>query len=73
MAGPGRGARGAAPPVPAPASPPDIAQLRRSVAVLGNMLGGQGAMDAPCWAPNSARLAFVTYHLLPHAPAASAR
>jgi hypothetical protein len=73
MAGPGRGARGAAAPVPAPASPPDIAQLRRSVAVLGNMLGGQGAMDAPCWAPNSARLAFVTYHLLPHAPAASAR
>jgi hypothetical protein len=29
------------------------------------MIGGQGTMDAPCWSPNSLRLAFVTYHLLP--------
>jgi hypothetical protein len=27
-------------------------------------------MDAPCWAPTSTRLAFVSYHLLPHATAA---
>ena len=60
---PGRGARGAAP--SAPVGPPDIAQLRRSVTVLTSMIGGQGTMDAPCWSPNSLRLAFVTYHLLP--------
>ncbi len=68
---PGRGARGAAP--AAPSGPPDIDQLRRSIAVLANLTGGQGTLDAPCWAPNSARLAFVSYHLLPHAPAAAAR
>ena len=72
-AAPGRGARGAAAPAqpaPAPPGPPDIAQLRRSVTVLTNMVGGQGTMDAPCWSPNSLRLAFVTYHLLPYATAA---
>ena len=64
---PGRGARGAAPPPqPVAVAPPDIAQLRRSISVLTGMIGGEGTMDAPCWAPNSARIAFVSYHLLPH-------
>jgi Tol biopolymer transport system component len=33
--------------------------------VLAKLFGGQGTINVPSWAPDSKRLAFVSYLLLP--------
>jgi TolB protein len=33
--------------------------------VLARFLGGQGTVNVPCWSPDSKRIAFVTYQVLP--------
>ena len=33
--------------------------------VLAQFLGGQGTINVPCWSPDSKRIAFVTYQVLP--------
>jgi TolB protein len=35
------------------------------ITVLAKLIGGQGSIDAPSWSPDSRRLAFVSYQLLP--------
>jgi Tol biopolymer transport system component len=37
----------------------------RRVAVLTKLFGGQGTINVPSWSPDSLRLAFVSYQLLP--------
>jgi Tol biopolymer transport system component len=33
--------------------------------VLANLFGGQGTINVPSWSPDSKRVAFVSYQLLP--------
>jgi Tol biopolymer transport system component len=33
--------------------------------VLARVFGGQGTMNVPNWSPDSRRIAFVTYQLVP--------
>ncbi len=40
-----------------------------SIDVLGRFFGGQGTINVPCWSPDGKRIAFVTYQLVPEAPA----
>jgi TolB protein len=35
------------------------------VRVLAKLFGGQGTINVPSWSPDSKRLAFVSYQLLP--------
>ena len=35
------------------------------VRTLAKLFGGQGTLNVPSWAPDSSRLAFVSYELLP--------
>jgi TolB protein len=35
------------------------------ITVLGRFFGGQGTINVPCWSPDSRRIAFVTYQLIP--------
>jgi Tol biopolymer transport system component len=37
----------------------------RKIRVLFNLIGGSGTMNVPSWAPDSKRLAFVSYQMLP--------
>ncbi len=37
----------------------------KQIDVLGRFLGGQGTINVPCWSPDSRRIAFVTYQLIP--------
>lgn len=37
----------------------------RQVKVLAHLFGGQGTINVPSWSPDSRRLAFVSYQLLP--------
>jgi TolB protein len=37
----------------------------RKITVLAKLFGGQGTINVPSWAPDSKRLAFVSYQLLP--------
>jgi hypothetical protein len=37
----------------------------RKIDVLGRFFGGQGTVNVPCWSPDSRRIAFVTYQLIP--------
>jgi Tol biopolymer transport system component len=37
----------------------------KRVTVLAKLIGGQGTIDGPSWAPDGRRLAFVSYQLLP--------
>jgi TolB protein len=37
----------------------------KSIGVLASITGGQGAIDAPPWSPDSRRLAFVSYQSVP--------
>ena len=37
----------------------------RKVTVLAKIVGGRGTIDLPSWSPDSRRLAFVSYLLLP--------
>jgi sugar lactone lactonase YvrE len=37
----------------------------RRIQELGSFLGGQGTINVPCWSPDSRRIAFVTYQLIP--------
>ncbi len=32
---------------------------------LANLFGGQGTINTPCWSPDSKKIAFISYHLLP--------
>src|SRR5262249_18345684 len=36
-----------------------------SVAVLAKLFGGQGTLNVPSWSPDSRRVAFVSYQLIP--------
>ena len=35
------------------------------VRTLAKLFGGQGTLNVPSWSPDGARLAFVSYELLP--------
>lgn len=37
----------------------------KKITVLANLFGGQGTINVPSWAPDSKRLAFVSYMLVP--------
>lgn len=37
----------------------------KKIDVLGRFFGGQGTVNVPCWSPDSRRIAFVTYQLIP--------
>jgi hypothetical protein len=37
----------------------------KKIDVLGQFFGGQGTINVPCWSPDSRRIAFVTYQLMP--------
>ncbi len=37
----------------------------RKIDVLGRFFGGQGTVNVPCWSPDSRKIAFVTYQLIP--------
>lgn len=37
----------------------------RKISVLAKLFGGQGTINVPSWSPDSKRLAFVSYQLLP--------
>jgi hypothetical protein len=37
----------------------------KKIDVLGRFFGGQGTINVPCWSPDSRRIAFVTYQLMP--------
>ena len=37
----------------------------KKVKVLAKLFGGQGTINVPSWSPNSLRLAFVSYQLVP--------
>ena len=37
----------------------------RKVTVLAKIVGGRGTIDLPSWSPDSRRLPFVSYLLLP--------
>jgi Tol biopolymer transport system component len=37
----------------------------RQIRVLACLFGGQGTINVPCWSPDSRRIAFVTYQLIP--------
>ena len=38
--------------------------------VLAKLFGGQGTMNVPSWSPDSTKIAFVSYELLPQADTA---
>jgi TolB protein len=35
------------------------------ITVLATLFGGQGTINVPCWSPDSLKVAFVSYQLLP--------
>jgi hypothetical protein len=37
----------------------------KNTSVLARLFGGQGTINVPSWSPDSTRLAFVSYHLVP--------
>ena len=37
----------------------------KKITVLAKLFGGQGTINVPSWSPDSKRLAFVSYMLLP--------
>jgi TolB protein len=37
----------------------------KKIDALGRFFGGQGTINVPCWSPDSKRIAFVTYQLIP--------
>jgi TolB protein len=37
----------------------------KRIDVLGRFFGGQGTMNVPCFSPDSRRIAFMTYQLIP--------
>jgi len=37
----------------------------KKITVLAKLFGGQGTINVPSWSPDSKRLAFVSYQLLP--------
>ena len=37
----------------------------KKISILAKLFGGQGTINVPSWAPDSRRLAFVSYQLMP--------
>jgi hypothetical protein len=37
----------------------------QKIAILAKLFGGQGTLDVPSWSPDSRRLGFVSYQLIP--------
>ena len=37
----------------------------KKIDVLARHFGGQGTINVPCWSPDSRRIAFVTYQMIP--------
>ncbi len=38
----------------------------KKISVLAKLFGGQGTINVPSWSPDSKRLAFVSYQLIPN-------
>jgi Tol biopolymer transport system component len=38
----------------------------KKITVLAKLFGGQGTINVPSWSPDSTRLAFVSYQLIPN-------
>jgi TolB protein len=36
-----------------------------AISILARLFGGQGTMNVPSWSPDSSKVAFVSYQLLP--------
>ena len=51
----------------------DPAVTDKKITVLARMFGGQGTINVPSWSPDSKRLAFVSYMLVPEETAGSAK
>jgi hypothetical protein len=45
-------------------------KLDGKIEVLAKLFGGQGTINVPSWSPDSKRLAFVSYQLIPRESAA---
>jgi Tol biopolymer transport system component len=45
----------------------------KKITVLAELFGGQGTINVPSWSPDSKRLAFVSYMLIPAEDAAGAK
>jgi Tol biopolymer transport system component len=43
----------------------------RKISVLAKLFGGQGTINVPSWSPDSQKVAFVSYQLLPAEEAAT--
>lgn len=43
----------------------------KKISVLAKLFGGQGTINVPSWSPDSQRVAFVSYQLLPADEAAA--
>jgi TolB protein len=43
----------------------DIKDVENKITVLAKLFGGQGTINVPSWSPDSTRVAFVSYQLLP--------
>jgi Tol biopolymer transport system component len=56
---------GAGPPVDKDVALRIFNPANKNFTFLAKLVGGRGAIDAPCWAPDGRRLAFVSYQLLP--------
>jgi Tol biopolymer transport system component len=42
-----------------------MALVDRKISVLAKLFGGQGTINVPSWSPDSQKVAFVSYQLLP--------
>ena len=43
-----------------------MSMIDKKITVLAKLLGGQGTINVPSWSPDSTRLAFVSYQLIPN-------
>ncbi len=40
-------------------------KIDNPITILAKLFGGQGTMNVPSWSPDSSKVAFVSYQLLP--------
>ena len=43
-----------------------MSMIDKKITVLAKLFGGQGTINVPSWSPDSTRLAFVSYQLIPN-------
>ena len=46
-------------------------KISSKITVLAKLFGGQGTINVPSWSPDSLKVAFVSYQLLPAEEAAT--